>query len=372
MRPIHVVLALSLALNCSAVLYFVTRTGETPAKPAAARTTTKTASQTTPEKKTAGTQTTSRKTIPATTATSTESPAKKPAARTSPTSPGKKPAGKTSALLAAKYRERYNFLPPGKVAQMEKIDRDYAELRKLAFVESKTLGSGKGDSSRFALLREEQRRDIEALLTPGELGEYDKRFSSAGLYINRVTENMNSALSADERTTVYELRKAIDDAFPLTGFSADNPPDNEYVLYRTLALEKVTNEIKAMLGEERYYDYERAHSMDYRNLKKIAADNGLPTEVANNIYALRDTISAESQRIARDRAMSYEEKRQVLAELAEQTRARVRTELGADAGNAYLERNMTWLRYVEQGASFRFKGAGDGVMFSTLKPPAKK
>lgn len=73
-----------------------------------------------------------------------------------------------------------------------------------------------------------------------------------------------------------------------------------------------------------------------------------------------------------DRSLNYAEKQEAFTDLAEQTRAQVRELMGEGAGNVYLDGNMNWLRYVQQGASIRFKGTSDSVSFSTLRTPPRK
>lgn len=367
-RPLHYVLALSLAANVGVAAYFgINRIGlpTHAANEDGAKAKGNSAGKATKVEDTGAQKFAQpgsvKSAVPPESAEKTRVPPKsvsRPAANN-----GKSKTKTMTASAKQRAEQRYNFLSAEKAGRLQQIERDYAELARRAHVEARNSGTGSADSQRLALLREERRRDIEALLTPGELSEYDRRFSSAGILLERTFDNMNSMLSESEKQAIFDLRKAVIDTYS----SSDAPVNNETVLYRQLAQETVNSEIKAILGDDRYYDYVRAQSTDYRNLRGVVS-----VEVANDVYALRDNVAAESQRIHSDRSMSYAQKQEAFANLAEQIRTQVRELMGDNAGNAFLDGNMNWLRYVQQGSSIRFNGSGDSVTFNTLRAPSGK
>ncbi|AWI08251.1 hypothetical protein CKA38_02315 [Ereboglobus luteus] len=108
-------------------------------------------------------------------------------------------------------------------------------------------------------------------------------------------------------------------------------------------------QLRDLFGPERYTEFLRANDSDYAALQGAAARFDLPAATVDKVYGLRDQAVSLSQQIAADKSLSQREKQQALRTLASQMRADVRNNLGDEIGNAYLDKNMTWLESLSRG-----------------------
>jgi len=239
---------------------------------------------------------------------------------------------------------RYDFLPPEKIAQIEDLKRDYAEMSAEITQESARFKLP-SDIKQLKILHDEYRKDLAGILTPEELAAYDERFSSTALNLRRKLSNID--ISDQEYLAIYDAMKS--------GGSK----------------QQYTDALKSILGNDRYADYQRANSSDYQTLLAAADRFNLPAETINNIYDLRGTVLSESQRIASDSTLSPDEKRQELQDLAETMRTQVRAQMGDEVGNAYLQTPaMSWLQRMDASASSRASANGGKNKHSPTKSPS--
>jgi hypothetical protein len=258
---------------------------------------------------------------------------------------------------------RYRFLPEEKIARLLDLQRDYGEMRKELSDESARFKvASDGDSQR--LLREEYRRELAAMLSPEELAAYDRRFSDAAAMVQRNTGNIE--INEAEYSALFDVVKLVEAQWPTREMLSlpDAQRDARLRAYRDIA-----PEIREILGEERYAEYERMQNSDYRKLQAAADRFGISGETVDNVYHLRDTAGAESQRIAADKSLSLEEKKRALGELGAQIKEQVRAQLGDEVAAAYLKDNMRWVEHISTGAAVKFSLAGWQFKYVDPKTP---
>jgi len=235
---------------------------------------------------------------------------------------------------------RYSFLAPEKVAQLLDLQRDYDEMRS-ELADGLSRFRVPSDIKQLQVLSAEQRKDLSALLSPEELAAYDQRFSSTASIIRRAAEGIN--LNESEYLAVYAI------------MSADRTGRDSADL------------LKEVLGDDRYEAFMRARSPDYQTLLAAADRFNIPAQTINNVFALRDVVSSESQRIAADTSLSSAEKRRALQGLSNTIRDQVRADLGEEVGNAYLQQSMTWLTRLASGYAITFTPTG-GYQYNLVAP----
>ena len=239
---------------------------------------------------------------------------------------------------------RYNFLPPEKVAQLEDLQRDYSEMSAEIAQESMRFKLP-SDAKQLQILRDEFRNDLASILTPEELTAYDQHFSSTAMLLRRSLASID--ISEPEYLAIYDAMKP----------GSSNYPQR---------FETIQN----MLGDDRFAAFQRQLNPAYQALLAAADRFDIPIDTINNVYGLRDTVASESQRIASDSTLSPAEKKQALQDLAENMRSQVRAQLGDDVGDAYLQMpSMSWLQRVSNGASIALPSGG-GKLMRVVTPPA--
>ncbi|EIQ01243.1 hypothetical protein OpiT1DRAFT_05816 [Opitutaceae bacterium TAV1] len=228
-----------------------------------------------------------------------------------------------------------NPVPPEKRALARDISEDYGAMIEQIRRESRgyTLPA---DEEKIRYLEAEKRRELAGILTPAELREYDLRSSQTA---QQLKWNLAAFSPAEEEfRALHELQSAFDEKYP-----SRNNGDQEYWRARNEAQKGLREQIKAVLGEERYKDYERSQDWEYRNLLRLTERLGLEPAAASRIHDLRDTVGQEAKKIVEDKSLSAAVRREAVVQLIEETRAQIISQLGEEAGQAYLKSQSEWL-----------------------------
>lgn len=241
-------------------------------------------------------------------------------------------------------RRQYGDIPRQKIDLIERINADYAEMN--SQVRSATQGIMlPEDREKVALLEREKRADLAAILTPQELADYEMRTSP-------VTSRLRSALTLmdaneDEFRTIFGIQQRYNDQINPTTLNL-GIITSESMQQRSAAMMKAATEIKAALGDARYAEYARAASNEFQQLTRLGQRENIPNDVLVRTYNLRDTVAAESARIAADTTLSPEEKRAAAQALGQNARAQITGALGSTAAEGYI-RSANWVAMLERG-----------------------
>ena len=242
-------------------------------------------------------------------------------------------------------------IPREKRDLLREINEDYNTM--ISQIQRETRGvSMASDEEKIRFLRAEKDAELKASLTPDEYREYELRSSATA---GRLRSEL-VAFGPDEQEfrSVFALRKQFDDQF------ASTPPnaDAAYWKERREAQKALDAQIAQQLGPERGADYMRAKDHDYRNLAALTERLGLPRATANQVYDLRYTVPSEALQIVRNPSLSPDVKQESLQVIAEQTRAQLTAQLGAEAADAYLRRHGQWIKALERGQVIEHKTDG--------------
>ncbi len=259
---------------------------------------------------------------------------------------------------AERSAARYAFLPADKAARLAELDRDYGELRMGLSQESRGFKVASDDEA-MRMVREERERDLASILSPEEYAQYQKRYSTTATRLRQRVAGLD--ISESEYSAIYEVLA------PMEKSSGENLSGKDRAVWQQASAEA----IRSILGDERYASYTRSTNPDYVNLQAAAERFAIPSDTINQVYGLRDDVASQSQNIASDKSLSAKQKRDALATLAANTRAEVRSQLGDEVADAYLDKNMTWLRQVEKGGALQVTAAGDIRVRAVPKDPAK-
>lgn len=273
--------------------------------------------------------------------------------------------GRADALTAAEL-EPYLFLPSDRAALLAAVERDYADLR---FQLGQAVpGDPAAAAERRRVLEEEHGRDLAALLSPEERTALDLR-TSATAY--KVATRLAYFDGTDaEFRSVYDLQKTFDEKFPPAGVTVVLTGAEP----RTIAEEKLHDDLRAALGAERYAAWQLAQREDYRTLVDLQRRFDLPSATVATLMQLPVETSAAANRIAADSTLTPEQKTDALKTLGRELRTQVRTTLGPILGDAYLASGGSyWLSTLDRGGSFSFSPTGDVSSRSmTNRPPPTK
>lgn len=245
----------------------------------------------------------------------------------------------TDDTAMAAYRQRWGPIPDAKVALIQRITNDYAELQREFMAGRSSMALSSEDQARLTLLQQEQRADLVAALTPEELLEYDLRASHTAGRLRSQLQPFNP--SEEEYRAIFAAQHALDQA---SGRDA-NPmgvtfsPANSRTEERAALLERLKN----ALSTERLADFDFATNPSNTNLVRITNRLGLPLSTAREVVEVRATTMQAIARARGDASLSPVERNAQLAEITRSTTEQVTRLLGTKGYQAYLEHGANWL-----------------------------
>jgi len=179
---------------------------------------------------------------------------------------------------------------------------------------------------------------IRAVLTPEEFEEYrlrTSRYASAG-------RRLGFDASEDELravTRVYEQFAGADDT------ASRKDPDYEVRRKQQQELKQQRDDaVKAQLGEERYAEFKRAQDGGFERLMEVTERYGLTRETAIASYDIQNTARTSAAQVRNNRALTEEQRRELLQALQRETRAQLEQTLGASATRTYEKYAGQWLQ----------------------------
>jgi len=182
----------------------------------------------------------------------------------------------------------YGNLPDDKLAMVQRIQSDYADMQAEIRAEAGGLLLPE-DRENAALLDEEKRKDLASLLSPVELQEYELNFSQTANALRSRLEAF--APSEQEFRGIFELQKAFDERY---NSPAANYADDAFVQARRAAELQLGEQIRNLLGPSRYDEYVRDLDPGYRVASRIAGRYGLADGTALDVYTLQQDIQRQA------------------------------------------------------------------------------
>lgn len=219
-----------------------------------------------------------------------------------------------------------------------RILRDYAEVKARNTVGGLRI---RADQAREELLRAELQRDLRAVLTEEEYFEHTLRDMQSTEWVRLRMDAVSLDLTEQE---FRETARAL--------LAARSLPDTQA---RATAVEKIHAELRVRVGEERIFNASARNSHEFYQLREAQVRFGFPQEATDRVVA---AWRGASRAAAVLRAEKTDEATRAAAwrALAGETRKEIVTALGAEAGEAYLEQSMGWLRDWERGGDTRMAG----------------
>lgn len=237
-----------------------------------------------------------------------------------------------------------DFLPGEKqVKLVEKINTWNAEA-------SKHVGGGRPDTAQLGELkriRDKIEAELNAMLTPQEKRDYDLRLSNTSLQMRNALGDFNP--SKDEFEAIFDLRLAFDNEHSVLGIP---PADEAGQESRKAAEEAFKKDVEALLGADRYKEFDRAPKPEYQLAVKIAERMGLDPSVGGTVYDMKVIVEEQVTAIRNDVNLTPERRAQALQAIQAETQASVGKALGEQGFNAYAsQRGGAWLKGIVPGSN---------------------
>lgn len=245
---------------------------------------------------------------------------------------------------------RYGFLSAEKQQAVKDLQAKYREQERALWSEG---GSRNAETrAKMAALRAQREAELAQVLGPQDFEEYQLRNSFTA---RNMRENLASFQPNEEEfRKIFELRKSFDDQFGVTRDGGDEALREQ----RRAAQQQLDEQIHAMLGDQRYKEYQLAQDDRYREIYDFASRNNLSQQVAQSVYEARKAAEAARETIVRNRELTPEQRNAALTQIAAETKNVLASALG-DSYSQYERNDGRWLRGLNPNDSNRRGPPGD-------------
>jgi hypothetical protein len=232
-------------------------------------------------------------------------------------------------------RRQYGDLSTAKRRKLEELLDDYRDLR--AELNASNPPTTAENRKKLAVLDREMRSDLEHLLTPGELEQYDLRSSGT------VTELRNRLdafrATEEEYRIIFCLIRAIEERYPVSS----NSIDFQRLTVRRAAEQELQSQLKEKLGAERYADYQQATNPGDPTINQLITRFGLPVSAARDVMTLERVIQKRLNAVQSDNDISAPQKEAQLRALSQEASSKLTMVLTTRGFEAYRQRSATQL-----------------------------
>jgi hypothetical protein len=191
------------------------------------------------------------------------------------------------------------------------------------------------DETRLRQLRADMGENLGRILTPAQLEEMKARLSALQLFGENDMASV-AGLSAGEAReialTVAGVKDPLREAFG--GRQEETDGDQEMQL---------TNQVRSILGDARFADFERAQDSNFRNVFEIGTANQVSRERVIEVYDLRRLAEEEAKHIRSDATLSEAARQQQFGRRQVEIQKEISRALGPKAFNDYLENGGGWV-----------------------------
>lgn len=246
----------------------------------------------------------------------------------------------------SRFEKAFQDLPEGKRGAVRAIQEDYWD--KLEELNLRTMGFWEPeDQEEQRRLKIEYRTALAKTLTGDELLDFDLATSSVG---NRVRSEF-SALSAtaQEMREIFRARWKLDEE--ASALAPSDPNDPQAARKRAEARQLAENEIKSILGEQRYADYQRSRDPQFRNLARLAQETGLPSDTAIKAWDAQRLARDESNKLRSNPDFTPEQRDQLMRQMQAELDAAMTQLLGREAFDRFQQNYGGARIFYERGAA---------------------
>lgn len=220
-----------------------------------------------------------------------------------------------------------DFLSQEKQQKVRQIMNQYKA--RLQAVEDRCGGIYLKDDYRELKEIEDQRdRALAEVLSPEELNEYNLRNSELASDLRNNFRDIN--LTEDEFRKIYQARVELEKRIKLSAESAGSESGED-------PYKKYYDDLKSILGGERYKKFEMSQSPDYYYLARFGERFNLTENSVEKLYDFKQALQQEINYLNGNKELTPEMRESIAAALAKESEKTLKSIMGDVAYNAYLE-----------------------------------
>jgi hypothetical protein len=236
--------------------------------------------------------------------------------------------------------ERVAFLPEAQRQSVRAWENKYDGLRRQIYANAKGALMPE-DRAALAAIEKQKAAEFNGILTPEQRFEYDVRTSPSA----DMLRNQLDAIQPNEQEfrSLYQAQAALDAKLASLPGDADDGGKAAGDA-GAAARQEYDAQIKTILGDERYAQYQLSQNPDYGALARLTDRYGLDADVAGQVLSLKDQVQAQAQQLSTNTDLVPEQRQAALQAIQAQAQSALTGLLGQQAMNAYKDQGGWWLK----------------------------
>jgi len=236
-----------------------------------------------------------------------------------------------------------DFLPAEKQTKLMEL------MQSMQARQMKALGDGAPDADSMKNLQKAQKEmedEVAKILTPSEFEDYQLRLSQTAMMLRMQLGGFTP--TEQEFRDIFKYQKTFDDQYSMFDSGSDDKAEEDK---RKAAQTELDNNLKSVLGDQRYADYKREKDYEYQSIAKAAEKQGLPKEAGIKIYDMKAVAQEQAKAIRNDKTLTGAQRQAALAGIRTETEKALQEVFG-EKGYTNYKKNAYWLNgiYVEPKA----------------------
>jgi hypothetical protein len=232
------------------------------------------------------------------------------------------------------------FLTPEKQDMTRSVEDKYGDLEQEVYARSRGLFLA-DDQEQLRQIQRDKRAELATVLSPEELEEYDLRHSETAN--NMRTQLAGFQPTEEEFRKLFRLQKAFDDNFDQALDARDESGLSLKARAQQDAQVALSEEIKKVLGPERFTEFERVQDTDYRALLQISERFTLNPDVAGRVYNMKLAAEQYKAQVEASPNLTDEQRAIAIAAIARETERQVAASMGDQVFKTYQTAGGQWL-----------------------------
>ena len=241
------------------------------------------------------------------------------------------------ASLMGPLQDMFDFLPEGKQGKV--IDLMQSMQTKMM----KTYKDGAPDTADMKEMQKAQKEmetEMAKILTPEEFENYQLRLSQTSMMMRMQLASFDP--NEEEFRDIFKLRKKYDDEYGAMGMGITDDAEKA-----GKAKKELDDQVKGILGAERYADYERSQDFVYQGIAKVTQREGLPKEAGIKVYDMKRVAEIEAGKVRSNQSLSEEQRNTALEAIRAETERSIGDVLGQKGMQSYQKQpGAFWLRNI--------------------------
>jgi hypothetical protein len=139
---------------------------------------------------------------------------------------------------------------------------------------------------------------------------------------------------------IFKLRKDFENEFGMMGMQSNKPEDRAK---RDAAQKELDQNVKNVLGEDRFREYKYDQDFSRSSLKEVVKEFNVPKDQAFKVFDIKTAAQEQAANIRKDQSLTSEQRQAALQAIQQETRNAVNQVIGSAAGDKYFDTG-SWMK----------------------------